>query len=285
MNDKQIKEIIKATLFVSGDGIELIEFASKLEKSLDEIKVLIKEIQSELSEDNGIHLITYANKAQISSNPAYSEQIASILNPIREKALTKAAMQTLGIIAYKQPITRVEIESIRGVSADYAVQVLLENNMIEVIGRKDVVGKPLVFGTTEEFLKRFDLENLKDLPSYDELLEQIELIRSENALKISENLYKEHTISDEEIPEFFDKDASLSAEDKERKQEKEELLGQKLKDIDNVIKGAKQNTEEILSGNLTAKQEEDSISDDELNDMLKKVMGQNSHHQSEDALA
>lgn len=285
MNDKQLKEIIKATLFVSGDGIELIEFSSKFERSLDEIKALVKELQQELSGSNGLHLITYANKAQLSSNPDYSEQIASVLNPIRERALTKAAMQTLAIIAYKQPITRVEIESIRGVSADYAVQVLLENNMIEVVGRKDVVGKPLMFGTTEEFLKRFDLESLNQLPSYDDLLEQIELIRSENAIKISESLYREHTISDNEITQYSESDAILSAEDKQRKHEQEELLGQKLKDIDNIIKGAKQNTEDILSGNIQTSLEEDSISDDELNEMLKKVMGQPSSNTSEDALA
>lgn len=286
MNDKHLKEIIKATLFVSGDGIELIEFASKFEKSIDEIKVLIKEIQEELSEENGLHLITYANKAQLSSNPAYSEEIASILNPIRERALTKAAMQTLGIIAYKQPITRVEIENIRGVSADYAVQVLLDNNMIEVVGRKDVVGKPFMFGTTEEFLKRFDLENLTDLPSYDELIEQIELIRAENTIKISESLYRDHTISDEEISQFTDEDIYLSEEEKQIKQEKEEQLGQKLKEIDSVIKVARQNTEEILTASKKeVEEEEDSISDDELNQMLKKVMEENNKDNPQDALA
>lgn len=288
MNDKHLKEIIKATLFVSGDGIELIEFASKFEKSLDEIKQLISQIQKELSNENGLHLITYANKAQISSNPDYSEHIASILNPIREKALTKAAMQTLGIIAYKQPITRMEIESIRGVSADYAVQVLLDNNMIEVIGRKDVVGKPLLFGTTEEFLKRFDLNNLIDLPSYEQLLEQIELIRSENALKISESLYKDHTISDDEIPQFSD-DTILSDEERYKKQQEEELLGKKLKEIDSVIKSARQNTENILTESKTQEetkiQEEESISDEELNEMLKKVMSQTDLPSNQDALA
>jgi segregation and condensation protein B len=268
LTDKQMKEVIKAVLFVSGEGIELFEFAERFERSLDEIKNLIKDMQTELCGENGLHLITYANKAQLSTNPQLNEQVSSVLNPIREKALTKAAMQTLGIIAYKQPITRLEIESIRGVSADYAVQVLLDNNMIEVVGRKDVVGKPLLFGTTETFLKRFDLENLDSLPDYDELLEQIQLIRSENEIKISESLYKDHTIDDESlfIQSEFD---ALTPEEKKQKQEDEEMLAQRLKNIDKVIKGAKQNTDNILEGK---KEPEEELSDVELNDMFKKVM-------------
>ena len=141
------------------------------------------------------------------SNPAYAEQISNILNPIREKALTKAALETAAIIAYKQPITKLEIEEIRDVnSADYAIQVLLQHKLIEVVGRKDAVGKPLLFGTTEEFLKRFSLKDINELPNYEDLLERIKLIRQENIDEQLDNdgLYREYEVKqDEDMPEFL----------------------------------------------------------------------------------
>jgi len=84
----------------------------------------------------------------------------------------------MAIVAYKQPITRLEIDEIRGVGSDYAIQILLQSNLIEVTGRKDTVGKPLLFGTTDQFLKRFELENIDNLPSYEELLEKIKVIET-----------------------------------------------------------------------------------------------------------
>ena len=202
--DKSIlKEVIKATLFVSGDGIDIKEFADKFGFDEKEIRKQVDKLKEELSGEKGIHLIEFGNKVQLSSNPKYADFIASVLNPIREKALTKAAMQTLAIIAYKQPVTRLDIENIRGVGSDYAVQVLIEQNMIEVVGRKDVVGKPLLFGTTDEFLKRFDIESIDQLPNYEELLERIKLIKVEQEQK-SDSLYKDFTLPDEEeIPEHL----------------------------------------------------------------------------------
>ena len=137
---------------------------------------------------------------------AYIEEISNILNPIREKALTKATLETVAIIAYKQPITKLEIEEIRDTkSSDYAISMLLDNKLIEVVGRKDAVGKPFLFGTTEEFLRKFNLKSIEDLPSYDELLERIKLIRDETEVRQStDSLYRDHEISTEEIvPEFL----------------------------------------------------------------------------------
>ena len=267
--DKELKEIIKATLFVSGDGIQLNEFADKFGRDLEEIKTLVEQLKEEMSGEQGIHLITYSNKAQLSSNPKYAEAIASVLNPIREKALTKAAMQTLAIIAYKQPITRLEIENIRGVSADYAVQVLLENNMIEVVGRKDVVGKPLLFGTTEEFLKRFDLQDLQNLPDYDELLEKIKLIRNENEKPQSDSLYKDYEISDE-LPDYLkgEEYVKLSSEELKQKKEQDMALAQKLKNIDSVIRHNKV-TEETAE---TKPEVESNMSDEEIEGMFAKIL-------------
>lgn len=202
ITDGMLKDIIEATLFVSGEGIDINAFAEKLEVTQNEVNKAVKELKKKLSGDSGIHLIEYKNKIQLSSNPNYADQIASVLNPIREKALTKACMETLSIIAYKQPITRLEIEEVRGVNCDYTVQVLLEHNLIEVVGRKDVIGKPLLFGTTEEFLKRFDLKDITDLPNQEEILERIKLIR--NPEENSDSLYYDYKLPDEEeVPDFL----------------------------------------------------------------------------------
>lgn len=174
-----LKEVIYSVLFVAGDGIEKEFLAEKLDVSKKEIDKAIAQLKEELTADKGIHLIEYKNKVQLASNPNYATYISDVLNPIREKSLTRAALETLAIIAYKQPITKLEIEDIRRVNSDYAVQILIDQNMIEVVGRKDAVGKPLVFGTTENFLKRFNVQQLSDLPDYESLLERIQTIRAE----------------------------------------------------------------------------------------------------------
>lgn len=200
---KNLKEIIKATLFVAGEGIQVSAFASLVDCDIKDVKKAIEELKKDLEGENGIHIIEYKDKIQLCSNPAYSNYISEILNPIREKALTKAALETLAIIAYKQPVTKLDIEEIRGVNCDYTVQLLTEHKMIEVVGRKDAVGKPLLFGTTDEFLKRFDLKDIDELPNYEELLERIALIKTEDEPK-SDSLYNDFKLPDEEeIPDFL----------------------------------------------------------------------------------
>lgn len=200
---KNLKEIIKATLFVAGEGIQVSAFTSIADCDIKDVKKAIEELKKDLEGENGIHIIEYKDKIQLCSNPAYSSYISEILNPIREKALTKAALETLAIIAYKQPVTKLDIEEIRGVNCDYTVQLLTEHKMIEVVGRKDAVGKPLLFGTTDEFLKRFDLKDIDELPNYEELLERIALIKTEDEPK-SDSLYNDFKLPDEEeIPDFL----------------------------------------------------------------------------------
>lgn len=202
-----LKEVIKAILFVSGEGVEKSAISQKLQVTEKQLNNAVEQLKQELNNDSGIHLIEYKNKIQLCSNPNYAELISTVLNPIREKALTKAALETVAIIAYKQPITKLEIEEIRKInSADYAIQVLLDNHMIEIVGRKDAVGKPYMFGTTDEFLKRFDLKDLSDLPDYEQLLERIEVIRNEtydNQLS-SDGLYRDYDVpQEEEVPDFL----------------------------------------------------------------------------------
>lgn len=246
-----LKEIIKATLFISGEGVATEDIMSKLEIDKKTFNKALDELKQELSGNCGIHLIEYKDKIQLCSNPNYAEQISVVLNPIREKALTKAALETVAIIAYKQPITKLEIEEIRKInSADYAIQVLLDNKMIQIVGRKDAVGKPYMFGTTDEFLKRFNLKDLNELPDYKELLERINVIRSEtydNQLS-SDGLYRDYEVPDEEeIPEFLknEKDVKqIKAEDKEMLDRVDEVL--KANNIQKMDFTQKDNTDDAV---------------------------------------
>ena len=130
-----------------------------------------------------------------------------VLNPIKEKQLTKAALETVAVIAYKQPITRLEIEEVRGVNCDYALQLLSNFKMIEVVGRKDAVGKPLLFGTTDEFLKRFQISDISELPDYNELLDRIKLIHEDNK---DDSLYNNFKIpTDEEEEQSYQQDNGI----------------------------------------------------------------------------
>ena len=174
---ENLKQIIESILFVAGEPVAFFDIAEKLQVEVEEVKKAAEELKEEKNKSaSGVQVMIFNDKAQLSSNPDYSEKIAEVLNPIKEKALTKAVLEVCAIIAYKQPITRVDIENVRGVNSDYAINSLLENNLIEVVGRKDAVGKPLLFGTTDNFLKKFERTALSDLPDYDELIERIKVL-------------------------------------------------------------------------------------------------------------
>ena len=128
---ENLKSVIESILFVAGDSVSFTDMAEKLEVDVKEIETAIKEMKQE-REDNGsgIQVMIFNGKAQLCSNPQNAEQVAVVLNPIKEKALTKAVLEVCAIIAYKQPITRLEIENVRGVNSDYAINTLVENNII-----------------------------------------------------------------------------------------------------------------------------------------------------------
>ena len=169
----QLTNTIEAVLFASGKGVPIADIAEKLEVTEKEKKKALGELREKYSGDSGIVLLEFNKKAQLGSNPKYKEGVSAVLNPIREKELTRTILETAAIVAYKQPITRTEIELLRGVNSDYAVNALLELKLIYPCGRKDAVGKPILFATTDEFLKRFKLNSLEDLPDYDTLMAAI----------------------------------------------------------------------------------------------------------------
>lgn len=201
-----LPNIIEGILFLAGDEISADYLADKLGQSKKDIDEAVAALQNKYSGECGINLLVFNGKIQLASNPLYVDDVSAVLNPIREKELTKAMLETLSIIAYKQPITRLEVEDVRGVDCNYALQTLIRLNMIAVVGRKDAVGKPLLFATTDEFLKRFSLTNIKELPDYADLLERIHTL-SEGVLPTSDFYNSNRDINfkaeEEEIPDFL----------------------------------------------------------------------------------
>ncbi len=190
-----LKQIIEAILFVSGDAVAYEDISDKLNMDIEEVKAAVEELKKDKEQsESGVQVVIFNNKAQLASNKQYVNEITEVLNPIRERALTRAVLEVCAIVAYKQPITRMEIEAIReSKNCDYAVNALLENNLIEVVGRKDTVGKPLQFGTTDTFLKKFGLTSIGDLPDYEELLDRIKVLH-ESYSKKDESLFNFNNI-------------------------------------------------------------------------------------------
>lgn len=174
---ENLENIIESVVFVAGEPVLVSDLCVKFDVKQKEIEKAIENLKKKYDEKSGIQILYFNNKIQFSSNPKYVDFVTSVLNPIRQRNLTKATLETIAIIAYKQPVTRLEIEEIRGVNSDYAINILLEHKLIEIVGRKDTVGKPSLFGTTDEFLKRFDISSVSDLPKYEDLMAQIEKIK------------------------------------------------------------------------------------------------------------
>ena len=188
-----LDKIIEGLLFLSGDGLDRGVIMEKLQVKPKELDKAIEKLKERYNDDCGINFITYKDKLQLCGNPKFADDVSLVLNPIRERQLTKATLEVMAIIAYKQPVTRLDVQDIRGINSDYAIQTLLNYKLIEVVGRKDAVGKPLLFGTTDEFLRHFGINNLDELPDYAELMKNVEMIQLEN-----NHLYNEFDIPNED---------------------------------------------------------------------------------------
>lgn len=192
---------IEAVLFVSGKAVEEKFIKEKLNAADKDFRDAISELLTKYSGDSGIHLLRFNKKLQFATNPQYSKEVEAVLNPIKEKELTNAMLETLAIIAYKQPVTRIDVEEIRSVDCSYSVQNLLRLGMIEVVGRKETIGKPLLFATTDDFLKRFSISDVSDLPDYETLLDKLQQITT--ASSSVEVVEKPMFDAVEEVPDFL----------------------------------------------------------------------------------
>lgn len=165
MKLEQLEAQIEAILFAMGEAVELERIAAAIGQDEDTARRIIHNMSDKYdSEDRGIHIIELDGAFQLCTKQGMYDTILKITHIPKKHVLTDALLETLSIIAYKQPITKLQIEAIRGVSSDHAVNKLIEYNLICELGRMNAPGRPLLFGTTEEFLRCFGLQSLDALP-------------------------------------------------------------------------------------------------------------------------
>ncbi|WIV10970.1 SMC-Scp complex subunit ScpB [Proteiniborus sp. MB09-C3] len=165
MDIREIKSIIEALLFTWGDPLSLEDIMDVIELDKKSLNEIITEMMDDFNFNRrGVQIIRVNDRYQLSTRPEHFEWIKKLCTPRVNKTLSGAALETLSIIAYKQPITKAEVEIIRGVKCDKALNTLIEKNLIREIGRLEKTGKPIIYGTTDDFLKCFGLPTLEALP-------------------------------------------------------------------------------------------------------------------------
>ena len=170
MEDREAKSIIESLLFISGEPMTIDSIRKITEIDKKRIDALVKELISDYSlRNSGLLIIEVAEGVQMVTNPASSPYIKKLISTAVPTKLSQPSIETLSIIAYKQPIIKAEIEAIRGVNSDGVVKTLLERRLLKILGRKEVPGRPLMYGTTKEFLQYFGLKDLTELPTLKEL--------------------------------------------------------------------------------------------------------------------
>lgn len=159
---------IEAILFTMGDAVALADIAKALELPNAEVrKILEGMMEKYLREDRGIRIIELEDAYQLCTKKEFYDYLIRIAMHPKRPVLTEVMLETLSIIAYKQPVTRLEIEKIRGVKCDHAVNKLMEYDLVKELGRMDAPGRPILLGTTEEFLRIFGVQTLEELPMMD----------------------------------------------------------------------------------------------------------------------
>ena len=167
------KGILEAILFTMGDAVPLGRLAEVLSMDKKQVKDLLDELKQDYADEGrGITLIELDGSYQMGTKVETYEYITRLVRQKKKHSLTNVMLETLSIIAYKQPVTKQEIEAIRGVKSDFAVNKLVEYGLVQELGRLDTIGRPIIFGTTEEFLRSFGVSSIEDLPDIDEVQKQ-----------------------------------------------------------------------------------------------------------------
>ncbi len=170
MEIREIQSILESVLFAAGDAVELEKLADIVDVDKRSLREILKKMMDEYNfERRGLHIIQLDDSYQMCTRGEYHDYIALLAEPRRKQNLSNAAIEVLALVAYKQPVTRSTIEHIRGVNCDYVVNRLIERGLIEEVGRLDAPGRPLLFGTTLEFLRCFGISSLSELPEYESL--------------------------------------------------------------------------------------------------------------------
>ncbi|MBQ9120016.1 MAG: SMC-Scp complex subunit ScpB [Lachnospiraceae bacterium] len=165
MEIKELEAIVEAILFTMGEAVEVERIAAATEQDEDTVRRIIRNMMDRYEEANrGIQIIELNGAFQMCTKASMYEYLVKIAHVPKKHVLTDVLLETLSIVAYKQPITKQEIEAIRGVKSDHAVNKLIEYNLVCEVGRLDAPGRPILFATTEEFLRSFGIASLEDLP-------------------------------------------------------------------------------------------------------------------------
>ena len=165
MNSDHLKNAIESILFVAGDAVELSTLCGALDIDKKTLRGVLDEMAAEKKAAGaGVLLTRVDSKVQLCSNGDYAPYIDKALQPVKKSRLSQSLLETLAIIAYKQPITRIEIEQIRGVRCNYSIAMLVERGLVQRSGRKKTLGNPMLYTTTDEFLRHFGIAALKNLP-------------------------------------------------------------------------------------------------------------------------
>lgn len=185
---EELKGRLEAVLFAAGDPMTVREMATLLDVVPDAVEMLLEEMALDYAgAERGLQIIRLEDRIQLTTKLDYSSSVLKLAQVNERQTLSKGALECLAIIAYKQPVTRVEVDEIRGVSSDYVLSKLLERSFITVIGRKNVPGKPKLYATTDEFLRQFGFSNLKAFSedeTYQSLLRRVGTGSEEGDLEI-----------------------------------------------------------------------------------------------------
>ncbi len=174
----RLEGVIEAVLFTMGNSVELEKIAAAIGHDKDTTRRIIHRLMDKYeSEDRGIRVIELQDAFQMCTKKETYEYLIRVAKQPKKYVLTDVLLETLSIIAYKQPVTKLEVEKIRGVKSDHAVNKLVEYNLVCECGRLDAPGKPILFGTTEEFLRRYSVQSVDNLPSLN--AEQMESFKEE----------------------------------------------------------------------------------------------------------
>ena len=160
--------IVEAILFVTGNAVEKKDICRAMELTEGELEETLDALESGYDFDRrGLRLLRFGAHVQLATRPDYAPYVEKLLQPVQKQSLSQAVMETLAVIAYRQPVTKAEIEQIRGVKCDYSVQSLVSKGLIEEIGRKEALGRPILYGTTDAFLRHFCISSVAELPEID----------------------------------------------------------------------------------------------------------------------
>lgn len=168
MDDRQrLWNTVECLLFVSGEPVPVAELSRVLGLSSADTRALLADMETLYrEEERGVQLLVTSETAQLTSSRAYADAVEALIQPDETRNVSQSLLETLAIIAYRQPVTRADIERIRGVRCEYAVSQLQKLGLIVAVGRKDVVGKPMQFGTTDRFLRQFGIHSVEEMPEF-----------------------------------------------------------------------------------------------------------------------